>query len=163
MNEVNYVGICNQSKGIKTKNDLRINDGTIHIQTTGSVAVVDNDPSYCTGIKCDQTVYSRRQHHYQALEQQEREYRQTVTDLFQVAMSKSQPPVTEERIRNTNSILDSYSATCMKATVTYISANSTVTMKSTGSGKGENFGRRWNCFRCSKCQKARCWRHYNRS
>ena len=40
-----------QSKGIKTKQDMIIDGGTITATMTGDVAVVDNDPSYCTALK----------------------------------------------------------------------------------------------------------------
>ena len=128
----------NQSKGIKTKNDLRINDGTIHIQTTGSVAVVDNDPSYCTGIKCDQTVYIAGGNIIITSTGTAGKGISTDGDLVisggdvQITTSGNGGTYT-----NTNSILDSYSATCMKSNGNIHITNGTVTMKSTGSaGKG---------------------------
>ncbi len=42
-----------QGKGFKTKQTMTVNGGTITANMTGSVAIVSNDPSYCTAIKTD--------------------------------------------------------------------------------------------------------------
>ena len=128
----------NQSKGIKTKSNLRINDGTIQIQTTGSVAVVDNDPSYCTGIKCDQTVYIAGGSVIITSTGTAGKGISTDGDLIisggnvQITTSGNGGTYTDA-----NSVLDSYSATCMKSDGNIHITSGTVTVKSTGSaGKG---------------------------
>ncbi len=128
----------NQSKGIKTKSDLRINDGTIQIQTTGSVAVVNNDPSYCTGIKCDQTVYIAGGSVIITSTGTAGKGISTDGDLIisggnvQITTSGNGGTYTDA-----NSVLDSYSATCMKSDGNIHITSGTVTVKSTGSaGKG---------------------------
>lgn len=128
----------NQSKGIKTKNDIRINDGTLHIQTTGSVVVADNDPSYCTGIKCDKAVYIAGGNI-------------TITSSGiagkgisadgDLVISDANVQITTTGDGGTytdiNGILDSYSATCMKSDGNLSITSGNVTVKSTGSaGKG---------------------------
>ena len=42
-----------QGKGFKTKQTMTMNGGTITANMTGDVAIVSNDPSYCTAIKTD--------------------------------------------------------------------------------------------------------------
>ena len=42
-----------QGKGFKTKQTMTVNGGTITANMTGAVAIVSNDPSYCTAIKTD--------------------------------------------------------------------------------------------------------------
>lgn len=42
-----------QGKGFKTKQTMTMNGGTITANMTGGVAIVSNDPSYCTAIKTD--------------------------------------------------------------------------------------------------------------
>ena len=42
-----------QGKGFKTKQTMTVNGGTITANMTGDVAIVSNDPSYCTAIKTD--------------------------------------------------------------------------------------------------------------
>ncbi len=42
-----------QGKGFKTKQTMTVNGGTITANMTGEVAIVSNDPSYCTAIKTD--------------------------------------------------------------------------------------------------------------
>lgn len=42
-----------QGKGFKTKQSMTVNGGTITANMTGSVAIVSNDPSYCSAIKTD--------------------------------------------------------------------------------------------------------------
>lgn len=42
-----------QGKGFKTKQTMTVNGGTITANMTGAVAIVSNDPSYCTAIKAD--------------------------------------------------------------------------------------------------------------
>ena len=42
-----------QGKGFKTKQSMTVNGGTITANMTGDVAIVSNDPSYCTAIKTD--------------------------------------------------------------------------------------------------------------
>lgn len=42
-----------QGKGFKTKQSMTVNGGTITANMTGAVAIVSNDPSYCTAIKTD--------------------------------------------------------------------------------------------------------------
>lgn len=42
-----------QGKGFKTKQTMTVNGGTITADMTGAVAIVSNDPSYCTAIKTD--------------------------------------------------------------------------------------------------------------
>lgn len=42
-----------QGKGFKTKQTMTMNGGTITANMTGAVAIVSNDPSYCTAIKTD--------------------------------------------------------------------------------------------------------------
>ncbi|MBQ7042730.1 MAG: carbohydrate-binding domain-containing protein [Muribaculaceae bacterium] len=42
-----------QGKGFKTKQTMTVNGGAITANMTGAVAIVSNDPSYCTAIKTD--------------------------------------------------------------------------------------------------------------
>ncbi|MBQ7853137.1 MAG: carbohydrate-binding domain-containing protein [Muribaculaceae bacterium] len=42
-----------QGKGFKTKQTMTVNGGTITANMTGDVAIVSNDPSYCSAIKAD--------------------------------------------------------------------------------------------------------------
>ena len=42
-----------QGKGFKTKQTMTVNGGTITANMTGAVAIVSNDPSYCTAFKTD--------------------------------------------------------------------------------------------------------------
>lgn len=42
-----------QGKGFKTKQTMTVNGGAITANMTGDVAIVSNDPSYCTAIKTD--------------------------------------------------------------------------------------------------------------
>lgn len=42
-----------QGKGFKTKQTMTVNGGTITANMTGDVAIVSNDPSYCSAIKTD--------------------------------------------------------------------------------------------------------------
>ncbi len=42
-----------QGKGFKTKQSMTVNGGVITANMTGAVAIVSNDPSYCTAIKTD--------------------------------------------------------------------------------------------------------------
>ncbi len=42
-----------QGKGFKTKQTMTVNGGTITANMTGAVAIISNDPSYCTAIKTD--------------------------------------------------------------------------------------------------------------
>lgn len=42
-----------QGKGFKTKQSMIVNGGSITANMTGDVAIVSNDPSYCTAIKTD--------------------------------------------------------------------------------------------------------------
>lgn len=51
--EINLTVPAAQGKGFKTKQTMTVNGGTITADMTGSVAIVSNDPSYCTAIKTD--------------------------------------------------------------------------------------------------------------
>ncbi len=42
-----------QGKGFKTKQSMTVNGGTITANMTGDVAIISNDPSYCSAIKAD--------------------------------------------------------------------------------------------------------------
>jgi len=42
-----------QGKGFKTKQSMTVNGGTITANMTGAVAIISNDPSYCSAIKAD--------------------------------------------------------------------------------------------------------------
>ena len=46
-----------QSKGIKAGQSIGLDGGTITINGSGATVVTDNDPSHCTGLKSDGSVY----------------------------------------------------------------------------------------------------------